>query len=90
MEPCGTPLSVLLNFQSSMYPASSSFLTRVRNRPSWICSASARYDEIVIQASEAICDVALNDPGGSFPGVVDFSQRGVTSSLRCGNHANAR
>jgi hypothetical protein len=30
---------------------------------------------------EAICDVALNDPGGSFPGVVDFSQRGVTSSL---------
>lgn len=41
IEPCGTPLSVLFSFQSSIYPASSSFLTRLMNRPSWMCSASA-------------------------------------------------
>src|SRR5438270_4794549 len=41
MEPCGTPLSVRLNFQSSRYPASSSFFMRWRKRPSWIFSLSA-------------------------------------------------
>src|SRR5258708_8248885 len=30
---------------------------------------------------EAIGDVALDDPGGAFPGSVDFSQRRVASSF---------
>src|SRR6266487_928041 len=29
-----------------------------------------------------VCYVTLNDPCRPFPGVVDFSKRGVTSSLR--------
>jgi hypothetical protein len=82
MEPCGTPLSVLLNFHSSMYPASRSFLTRLRNRPSWICESSCRDDEIVIEASKAVCYVSLYDPDCAFPGVIDFSEGGMTPPFR--------
>ena len=39
---------------------------------------------------KTIGDVALNDPGGSFPGVVDFSQEPCDILAPVGSHVNAR
>src|SRR5450432_2293074 len=44
--------------------------------------SECREDEIMIQAAKTVCDVALNDPGGAFPGVIDFPKSRVAPSFR--------
>jgi hypothetical protein len=60
IEPCGTPLSVRLNFQSAKYPALSNCCMRWINGPSWMCSLSA---ETISSWSRLLKQPEMSPPG---------------------------
>src|SRR6266446_1618363 len=49
------------------------FLDEVEKPPILDVFGECRKDEIMIQTAKTVGDVAFNDPGRTFPGMVDFS-----------------
>src|SRR6266704_3416132 len=79
--PCGVPLRVALNFQSSRYPAVSRFSMSRMNRLSWIVSRRIEQD-LVVQAVEALRDITFDEPGCAIPRTVDLRPGGVAAATR--------
>src|SRR6266498_106406 len=78
--PCGQPLSVALNRQSSRYPALSMPSTSLRSRLSWIFSPNVDSMTWWSSESKALGDVALDEPVGPVPDLDHLAQRGVAAA----------